>query len=68
MDMKQDPAFLNAELIDQILWFQSKTRTDERHDILKGMADIRRSCYGSCTMSMNFWHYVERYTGGTNVS
>ena len=68
MDIKKDPAFLNAELIDQILWFQSKPRTDERLEILKDMADIRRSCYGSSTMSMNFWHYVERHTGGTNVS
>ena len=64
MDMKKDPSFLNGELIDQIKWFQSKTRLDERNDIIQGMADIRRSCFGPeiCTMSMHFWISVEKWS------
>ena len=62
MDMKKDPDFLNAELIDQIKWFQSLSRKDERVDILQEMGSNRREWWGPevTTMSMHFWIHVEK--------
>ena len=64
MDMKKDPAFLNGELIGQIKWFQSKTRLDERNDIIEGMAASRRDWWGPeiTAMSMHFWISVEKWS------
>ena len=69
---RRDPDWLNGELIDQIKWFQSKTRLDERNDIIQGMAASRRDWWGPeiTTMSMHFWICVEKWSMGgvTDVS
>jgi hypothetical protein len=66
---EKDPDWLNAELIEQIKWFQSKTRLDERNDIIQGMAASRRDQWGPkiTTMSMHFWIHVEKWTMGRVV-
>ena len=61
---RRDPDWLNAELIDQIKWFQSKTELIERDDILDNMGASRVDWWGPeiAAMSMRFWISVEKWS------
>jgi hypothetical protein len=60
MNFKEDPDFLNADLIDQIKWIQAKSE-DDLMPTWRRMADSRRVQYGkeSATHSMHFWFMVD---------